>query len=112
MGIRHGSIPALSRGTGLGLASVPAKELSVKTRVLFIAIFLAALTLFGSSVNDSVAPVAVQDAGQVLPVATSPAPTSQSVATLPKIQAVATLPTLTPPRETEASSTTPPRAGY
>ena len=91
---------------------MPAKELSVKTRVVFVAIFLAALTLFGSSVNESAAPVAIQDAGQDLPVATSPAPTSQSIATLPEIRSVTALPTITPPRETEASSTTPPRAGY
>lgn len=82
----------------------PAKELSVKTRVLLVALGLAAFTLFGTSIDESAAPVAFEEAAQVLPAATSAEPERRLIATLP---------TVAPIRETVVSlETAPPLAGF
>ena len=97
----RGAVPALSRGTRI--ASVPAKELSVNTRVVFIALGLAGLALFGTTVNETAAPNSVEETTQNLPTALPPAPPTRSVAALP---------TIVPPRETIVPSGAAPRAGY
>jgi hypothetical protein len=75
----------------------------VSTRVIVVAIGLAGLMLFGVSVNESAAPIVVEEPPQVVPIAPSPLPPTRSIATLP---------TLTPPQETMARSGNAPSAGY
>src|SRR3712207_4587002 len=90
--------------SGTGSASRPAKELSVKTRLVLVALGLAGLILIATSVHESAAPITVQQTVPVQPVAPS---------TVPAMPAIAALPTIAPPRETdEPAQTTPPRAGF
>jgi hypothetical protein len=89
----------------------PAKELSVKTRLVLVALGLAGFILFGTSVNESAAPITIEETTQALPIAPSTLPIAPS--TLPTKRSIATLPTVTSPGETAAPAlTTPPRAGY
>jgi hypothetical protein len=61
------------------------------------------LTLFGVSVNESTAPIHVEETTQVTPLA---------LPTLPPTRSLATLPTFTPPRETGTRAEDAPRIGY
>ena len=68
-----------------------------------LALAVAGLVLLGTSVNESAPPIAFAETPQILANATSAAPTTQSIATLP---------TMTPPPETAVPLETVPRAGY
>jgi hypothetical protein len=90
---------------------LPAKELSVKTRLVLVALGLAGFILFGASVNESVAPIAVEETTQALPIAPSTLPMAPSK--LPTKRSIAILPTIDALPETETpASTRPPRADY
>jgi hypothetical protein len=86
-----------------GISFSAPKERSVSTRVIVLAIGLANLMLFGASANEATAPIVVEETTEVVPLAPSPLPPTQSIATLP---------TFTPPREMLARSEDAPRAGY
>jgi hypothetical protein len=89
----------------------PAKELAVTTRLALIALAIASVVLFGTSVDESAAPSAVDETTQALPIAPSSLPLAPS--TLATKRSITTLPTITPPRETAGlAETMPPRAGY
>ena len=80
-----------------------AKEHSMKTRVLVVALGLAGLSLF-ASVTESVAPIMVEETARVPP---------QAPSTLPTIRSITALPPITPPRQTVVlAERPPPRAGY
>jgi hypothetical protein len=68
-----------------------------------LALAVAGSVLLGTSVNESAPPIAFAETPQILANATSAAPTTQSIATLP---------TMTPPPETAVPLETVPRAGY
>ena len=69
----------------------PAKELSVSTRGIVMAISLAGLTLVGPSINEAAAPIVDGGTTQGVPLAPSPVPPTRLLTTLP---------TVTPLRET------------
>jgi hypothetical protein len=68
-----------------------------------LALAVAGLVLLGTSVNESAPPIAFAETPRILSSATSAAPTTQSIATLP---------TMTPRPETAGPRETVPRAGY
>ena len=74
-----------------------AKEHSLKTRVVLIALSLAGYGLFGTLTNDWAHPVAVEEATHGMSI--------EAPASLPR--SIAALPTVTPPEMPP-----PPRAGY
>jgi hypothetical protein len=83
----------------------------VKTRLVLIALGLAGFILFGTSVNESAAPIAVEETTQALPMAASTLPTAPS--TLPMKRSIAALPTMTASQESSnLAGSTSPRAGY
>ena len=81
-----------------------AKEHSLNTRVVLIALALASYGLFGTLANEWARPVVVQEATHGMAIE-APASLPRSIATLPR--SIATLPPVTPPEELAA-----PRAGY
>jgi hypothetical protein len=90
-----------------------AKELSVKTRLILAALGLASISLFGTSVNESVAPIAVEETTKAVPIAPSSLPSKRSIATLPTSRSIAALPTIpAPPGTADMTETAAPRAGY
>ena len=83
----------------------------MKTRLVLVALGLAGFILFGASVNESVAPITVEETTQALPIAPSTLPMAPSK--LPAKRSIAILPTIPAPPETETPTLTrPPRAGY
>ena len=74
-----------------------AKEHSLNTRVVLVALALAGYGLFGTLANEWARPVAIQEATHGMAI--------EEPASLPR--SIATLPTVTPPEEPAA-----PRAGY
>ncbi|MBW3632613.1 MAG: hypothetical protein KY456_06255 [Chloroflexi bacterium] len=83
----------------------------MKTRLVLVALGLAGFILFGTSVNESAAPITGEETTQALPIAPSTLPMAPS--TLPTKRSIATLPTSPVQSETAArAETTPPRAGY
>ena len=83
----------------------------MKTRLVLVALGLAGVILFGTSINESAAPVTGEETTQALPIAPSTLPMAPS--TLPTERSIAALPTVTAPRETvNLAGNPPPRAGY
>jgi hypothetical protein len=83
----------------------------VKTRLALVALAIAGVVLFGTSVNEAAAPIEVEEKTQVLPIAPSSLPLAPS--TLPTKRSIATLPTISSSRETAGlTETKPSRAGY
>jgi hypothetical protein len=81
-----------------------AKEHSLKTRVILVALSLAGYGLFGTLANEWARPVAVQEATHGMAIE-APASLPQAIATQPR--SIAALPTVTSLEEPA-----PPRAGY
>ena len=75
----------------------------MNTRAVVVALGLANLALFGTTLNETAAPIATQEPIRSLSPATSAAPTPPSLATLP---------TITPPLKTTFPSEALPRVGY
>src|SRR5215207_10103633 len=81
-----------------------AKEHSLNTRVVLVALSLTGYGLFGTLVNEWARPAAIEEATYGMSVE-APATLPRSVASLPRV--IAALPTVTPPEVSAA-----PRAGY
>lgn len=79
----------------------------MKTRVMLIALGVAGFTLFGTSVNESAAPVAVERVISILPAATTAATTGRTIAALPTVTASDRSQETADPSEAFS-----PRAGY
>jgi hypothetical protein len=78
-----------------------------------VALGLAGVILFGTSVNESVVPNAVEETTQALPIVPATMSPKRSIVKLPVKRSIATLPTIPAPPETvDLAESTPPWAGY